>query len=153
MHRARSLVFVAALLLVTVSAGAATGRVVKVLPHFLDAKGRHMVSPSLYERDAYQAMLRLHPEKRSGIRYDVQWKTRGAAFAPVKLRVELRGIAEGNLPRQMTLEKEAKPGRFENWTALELSGDAYKKFGEITAWRVTLWEGEQLLGEQKSFLW
>jgi len=25
--------------------------------------------------------------------------------------------------------------------------------GEVTAWRVTLWEDTQLLGEQRSFLW
>ena len=62
------------LLAPTVPAGAGTGRVVKVLPHFLDLKGRHALSPSLYDRDAYQAQLRQHPEQRSGIRYDVLWR-------------------------------------------------------------------------------
>ena len=46
------------------TAGASTGRVFKVLPHFLDTNGVHTLSPSLYERDAYQAHLRQHPEKR-----------------------------------------------------------------------------------------
>src|SRR5207249_4815919 len=46
---------------------AAAGRVVKVLPQFLDLKGRNTLSPSLYERDAYQAVLRRHPEQRSGM--------------------------------------------------------------------------------------
>ena len=40
-----------------------------------------------------------------------------------------------------------------HWTGLALKGDEYEQFGEVTAWRVTLWEGTQLLGEQKSFLW
>lgn len=31
-------------------ASAATGKVIKVLPHFLDLKGRHTKSPSLSER-------------------------------------------------------------------------------------------------------
>jgi len=133
---------------------AATGRVLKVLPHFLDLKGRHAVSPSLYDRDAYQAFLREHAEKRSGIRFDVEWKTRGPVWDPLKLRVELRGIAEGNLPRQLILEEPVKPGGWLNhWTPVALEGDDYKKFGEVTAWRVTLWEADQLLGEQKSFLW
>ena len=44
-----------------------SGKVVKVLPHYLDLEGRHTLSPSLYERDAYQAVLRQHPERRSGI--------------------------------------------------------------------------------------
>ena len=132
---------------------AATGKVIKVLPHFLDAKGRHTKSPSLFDRDAYQAWLRRNPPERSGIRYDVQWKAREAT-GPLKLRVELRGIAEGNLPRQKTIEKEVKPsGGISRWDGVALKDDDYKSFGEITAWRVTLWDGEQLLGEQKSFLW
>jgi hypothetical protein len=140
-------------LLLAVSASAASGKVVKVLPHFLDAKGQHTTSPSLYDRDAYQAMLRKNPEKRSGIRYDVQWKAR-AVTGPVKLRVELRGIAQGNLPRSKTIEAIVDAGRgASRWNGLTLAGEDYKAFGEVTAWRVTLWDGETLLGEQTSFLW
>ena len=136
-----------------VSASAATGKVIKVLPHFLDAKGQHTTSPSLYDRDAYQALLRQQPEKRSGLRYDVQWKAR-AATGPVKLRVELRGLAQGNLPRQKTIETPVNAGRgASRWNGVVLAGEDYKAFGEVTAWRVTLWDGETLLGEQKSFLW
>jgi hypothetical protein len=141
------------LLAATVSAGAATGRVIKVLPHFLDLQGRHSLSPSLYDRDAYQARLRQHPDQRSAVRFDVQWKAKQAGGATLKLRAELRGIAHGNLPRQKVLEQEVKPGTFSKWTALTLGGEDYKDFGEVTAWRVTLWDGDHLLGEQKSFLW
>src|SRR6059036_401414 len=87
------------------SANASTGKVLKVLPHFLDTNGLHTLSPSLYERDAYQAYLRQHPEKRSGIRFDVQWKAKGPSFEPRTLRLELRGIAKGSLPRELTLEQ------------------------------------------------
>jgi hypothetical protein len=34
-----------------------------------------------------------------------------------------------------------------------VTGDEYKKLGELVAWRVTLWDGDKLLAEQKSFLW
>jgi len=126
----------------------------KVLPHFLDANGRHTLSPSLYERDAYQAMLRQYPTNRSGIRFDVQWKAKDPPFGKLKLRIELRGIAQGNLPRQLVLEKEVEPGGwFSHWTSLPLIGGAYRDFGEVTAWRATLWNDSELLGEQKSFLW
>src|SRR6266705_3403962 len=84
----------------TLSVEAGTGKVAKVLPHFLDLQGRHTLYPSLYERDAYQALLRQHPEKRSGIRFDVEWRTKGPIWEPLTLRVELRGIAEGNLPKE-----------------------------------------------------
>ncbi len=138
----------------TSNAGAATARIMKVLPHFLDLEGRHSVSPSLYDRDAYQAFLRDHPEKRSGIRFDIHWLTRGEQSPALKLRVELRGIAEGNSLKQLVLEEPVRPaGWFGHWTNLTLKGEGYKNFGEITAWRATLWDGSQLLAEQKSFLW
>ncbi|MEY2429970.1 MAG: hypothetical protein QOJ40_2855, partial [Verrucomicrobiota bacterium] len=135
-------------------AQAATGRVLKVLPHFLDLEGRNTRTPSLYDRDAYQFFLREHPEKRSAIRFDVQWKAKGPFGDKLKLRLEVRGIAQGNLPKQLVVECPVEPpGWFSRWNGLALSGDEYKQFGEVTAWRVTLWENDRLLGEQKSFLW
>lgn len=141
------------LLLTTVAAQAASGKVLKVLPHFLDHEGRHSVSPSLYDRDAYQAELRAHPEKRSGIRFDILWRGRGEPKQKAKLRVELRGAAKGNLPSEKSIETEVTMTGISHWAAIKLDGEDYKKFGEVTAWRVTLWDGDQLLGEQKSFLW
>ncbi len=136
------------------AADAASGRVIKVLPHYLDLKGRHALSPGLYERDAYQAHLRQHPEQRSGIRFDVQWTTSGPVWDPLQVQIELRGIAHGNLPKELVLDEPVEPGGWlSHWVGITLSGDAYKEFGEVTAWRVSLWEGGQLLGEQKSFLW
>ena len=154
MRRSFILVVAALLGIATFSADAATGRVAKVLPHFLDLKGRHSLSPSLYDRDAYQAQLRQHPEQRSALRFDVLWRARGAN-GKLKLRAELRGTAQGNLPRATTLETEVETGKssVSRWTSLTLAGEDYKSFGEVTAWRVTLWDGEQLVGEQKSFLW
>jgi hypothetical protein len=132
---------------------AVTGRVVKVLPLFLDLQGHDAISPSLYDRDAYQAYLRQHTNEISAIRFDVLWKASRAGNPQLKLRVELRGIGAGGWPRQGTLEKEVTPGYFRHWTSLALDGADYKNFGELVAWRATLWNGGQLLGEQKSFLW
>ncbi len=137
---------------------AASGRVLKVLPMYFDHTGRHMLSPSLYERDAYQFYLRQHPELRAGMKFSVQWKAKGRSEFPFILRLELRGIAKGDLPRQMILMKFVRPrGLFSDWTELLISADDYTAFGEVTAWRVSLWEigseSEILLGEQKSFLW
>jgi hypothetical protein len=132
---------------------AATGRVIKVLPHFLDLKGHHTLSPSLYERDAYQVYLRDHPDQRSGIRYDIQWRFKGPPKGALKLRLQLRGIAEGDLPKESTLEQEVTGKWLSQWSAITLSGESFKNFGKVTAWRVTLWDDDQLLGEQKSFLW
>lgn len=142
-------------IVLTLPGAAAEGRVIKVLPFFLDLQGRHARSPSLFDRDVYQAFLLQNPEKRSGVMYDVHWKAKGAATAPLRLRVELRGIAEGNLPSQMVIEETVSPhgGWLGCWTPLKLTGAKYKQFGEVTAWRATLWEGDRLLGEEQSFLW
>ena len=137
-----------------VSASAATGRIVKVLPQFLDDKGRSSLSPSLYERDAYQAVLRLHPEKRAGLRFNVQWKTKGPAWEHVTLRLQLRGTAVRQLPKELVLDQQvATTGHASHWTGITLTPAQYKELGAVTAWRATLWEGKQMLGEQKSFLW
>ena len=39
------------------------------------------------------------------------------------------------------------------WSALALDKETYQQLGGVAAWRVTLWDGEQMLAEQKSFLW
>jgi hypothetical protein len=137
------------------SAVAATGSLIKVLPEFLDLKGRNSLSPSLYERDVYQVTLREHPERRSGIRFYIQWKSKEPLWEPLLARVELRGIAEGKMPRQAVLERSVPNpgGPLSHWTDLTLTGDAYKKFGAVTAWRVTIWEGQTLIGQEQSFLW
>jgi hypothetical protein len=141
-------------LAVALSAPAATGKVIKVLPQFLDLKGRNSLTPSLYERDVYQAFLRDNTNQCSGMRFNVQWKAKGQPAAPLKIRVELRGVARGDFPKQLVLEKAVEPtGWFGRWTKLDLVGDGYKDFGQVTAWRVTLCEGTRPLGEQRSFLW
>lgn len=129
---------------------AATGKVIKVLPFFLDKEGRQSLSPSLYDRDAYQVQLRKNPDQRSGFRFDVEWKASDAAQPKIKL--ELRGM-KGKTPTRQTLEAPAKKGLLGNWTTLSMAGEDFKKFGELSAWRATLWDGDQMIGEQKSFLW
>jgi hypothetical protein len=71
----------------------------------------------------------------------------------LKLKVEIRGIAQGSLPSEKVLEQDVKAGAGSRWTAITLEGEDYKAIGEVTAWRVSLWESDQLIAEQKSFLW
>ncbi len=135
------------------TAADSAGRVIKVLPLFLDQQGREAKSPSLFDRDAYQAYLLAHTNEISAIRYDVQWKAEKNPAEKFKVRVELRSVGAANQPQLKTLEVEVTPGRFSQWTELKLGGADYQKFGNVVAWRVTLWRGDQQLGEQKSFLW
>ena len=151
MRRVLFLILVTAAML-TSSADAAS-RIIKVLPHYLDLKGRHALSPSLYERDAYQAFLREHPNDRSGLRVNVQWKSDEPKSKNLKLRIELRGTKDKSIHIK-TLEAPAqKNGWITNWTPIEVGGEEYKAFGELLAWRATLWDGDKQIAEQKSFLW
>ena len=67
-------------------------RIVKVLPHYLDVHGKHAVSPSLFERDAYQAMLKANPDKRGGMQFDVRWKSGVASRRERVLRLEAGNV-------------------------------------------------------------
>ncbi len=147
------LLFLALLAFVPAQVEAASGRIYKVLPQFLDLEGRQSLSPSLYERDAYQDFLRHHPEKRSTLRFDVQWKAQSRS-ARIKLRVEMRGSKANTLAKPIVVEQEVKPGWFgSKWASIPLTKEQYQELGDLVSWRATLWEGENLIGELKSFLW
>ena len=127
------------------------GAILKVMPLFLDAKGRSSLSPSLFERDAYQESLRKNPSQRSTLSFDVQW--RAATANPVTIRLELRS-SRNDFDRPVLLEAQGKPSRwFSTWTQFRIPEADFKKLGEVTAWRATLWSGDLQLGELHSFLW
>ena len=131
-----------------------TGSVSKVLPLYMNLKGQVAPSPSLFDRDAYQfELLTRRTNEITGIRFDVLWKARNARGLNLKLRLDLRGIGAGGFPTQTNLEQTVTPKFFHHWASLTLVGRGYKNFGALVAWHATLWNGNQLLGEQKSFLW
>lgn|GEM_PF-247073 len=132
---------------------AASGNIHKVLQHYLDQEGRQSLSPSLYERDAYQDLLGKNPRQRSTLRFDVHWKAKSVDASKLKLRLELR-MSKGASAQPYILEQAVRRSRwFSQWSALKLPETDYHRLGEVMAWRATLWEGDQLLAEQKSFLW
>lgn len=142
------------LLFAMTSAGlAGQGRVIKVLPLYLDSKGRESLSPSLYERDAYQAQLRAHPHDRAALRFVVQWKARSVDWSKTRVVVETRGVQGNTIINRSTEQALHKGGFFSKWANIDISGQDFSSMGELAAWRVTLWEGDHQLGEQKSFLW
>jgi len=125
----------------------------KVLPHYLDLHGRHSLSPSLYERDAYQAYLRKHPEEIATMRFDINWKAKGDRHEPLILRLELR-TSGSDLADGIVLERPVRPTHFFSaWSSLRLDPEQYTALGRLGAWRASLWRGNQMVAEQKSFLW
>lgn len=129
----------------------AEGKVIKVLPHWVDFQGRHTLSPSLYERDAYQELLRNHPEKRAGLQFEVLWKLSSRVSGPLRLRMELRGSNPG--PSEI-VEMEVKRGFFgRRWSRLVLDPQQFARVGTVTAWKATLLGNQQVVAETQSFLW
>ena len=146
-------VICALLLAASVASGGSTGsaKVIKVLPHFLDEKGRHALHPSLFDRDAYQLELRNAPEKRKALRFDVQWQASGYE-EDLTLRLDVRSM-HGRTPKNTTLQTPVKPRWRSRWTELRIAGDDYKTFGDLVAWKATILSGTNVVAEQKSFLW
>jgi hypothetical protein len=134
------------------TAVAAEARLVKVLPHLLDQQGRNAINPSLFDRDAYQEILRQNPEQVSAMRFDVQYKTRGIR-EPLTLRLEVRG-SNTPLGQRHIFETTVKPGGFfARWGRIQLDRATSEKVGSIVAWRATLLMQDQVVAEQQSFLW
>jgi hypothetical protein len=145
-----TITLVVLLLGLAASAHAESAKIIKVLPHLLDLQGRNALNPSLFDRDAYQAQLRSDPNRRSGLRFDVQWRARG--YEELTLRIEAKG-GTAREPKYVVLDQPVEKGFFSQWTALKIQGEEYKRFGEIISWRATLWSGTNQVAEQKSFLW
>lgn len=137
------------------TAAGEAARILKVLPHRVDEQGRHSLSPSLYERDAYQAHLKEHPSLVASMRFDIHWKADYAAAAPLTLQIELR-TSDRDLNDPFRLSRAVDPPRFfikRRWTTLQIPREEYRGLGQILAWRASLWRGGKLVAEQRSFLW
>jgi hypothetical protein len=140
------------LLLAGLPLHAAEGKILKVLPFYLDAKGRNALSPSLFDRDAYQALLKRKPELRKALRMDVQFKT-ASASTNLQLRIELRCNQEGQITNSTHTASVAKTGFTGRWQTVKVEGEAFEKMGSLVAWRATLWDADHQIAEQKSFIW
>lgn len=124
----------------------------KVLVHLLDTNGVHTLHPSLLERDAYQGVLRKDASLRGGMQFDILVSAL-PPDASLVLRVEARGMRLAK-PTHLRLEETlTNQARFRRWRKLSVRGSDYTDFGEMSAWRATLWHGTELVAEQKSFLW
>lgn len=129
-----------------------TARVIKVLHHLIDAKGRNALAPSLFERDAYQVHLRENPELVAGSRFDIQFKARRSE-GPVRLRLEIRGSKTG-LGNARAFETETLPDRWgSSWAHITLDKPTSDAVGTIVAWRAILVRDGVEIAEQQSFLW
>lgn len=128
----------------------ASPKIVKAFQHLIDAAGRHTLSPSLLDRDAYQAHLRSHPEKVKALCFDIQVKLKNKE--PHTLKLELRHGRGGNvesLIREISITKKGHS----QWNRITIDEDDFASLGEIIAWKITLFKDDITLSSQESFLW
>ena len=129
-----------------------SAQIMKVLPHYLDVDDRHTKGVTLTDRDLYQKELRDDPKKITGIRFDIKWSGTGLDPAITKLRVEIKSSKAG--ADTLVINYNAIADNLSaTWTPLTVSRADYKKLGKMESWRVSLWEGDSQVAEQKSFLW
>jgi hypothetical protein len=142
----------AILLLNTVLVFGGEARIIKVLPQLLDAQGRNALSPSLFDRDAYQMVLRLNPDQVSALRFEVQYKTRGID-GPLRLRIEVRG-SKTPMGKHHIFETDVKPGGWlSKWGRLQLDRATSDSIGSLVAWKASLLQNGEEIALQESFLW
>jgi hypothetical protein len=87
------------------------------------------------------------------MRLAVQWKAKKVDWTKLNLRAEMRCLQEDNLHIVTIEEPAVKNGHYSSWSEFRIEGADYKAFGQLVAWRVTLWEGDHQLGQLESFLW
>lgn len=134
------------------TAFAGEARIIKVLPQLLDKQGRSALSPSLFERDAYQFKLRQNPSEISALRFEIQYKAKGLE-GPLLLRLDIRG-SKSQMGKHYVFEAPAKKtGWFSSWGRVDLNPAAREEVGEVVAWRASLVQNGVVVATQESFLW
>jgi hypothetical protein len=105
-----------------------------------------------FERDyhLYGAITNKQREARTGTYYSVMWKVTDRS-QPVKVRLEYRQQATGLAVK--TKEMDVPAVEKSNVTRFAVIGDEFQTNGPVTAWRVSLVRGKQVIAESKSYLW
>ncbi len=153
MRRFLPLVVALAFMICGTASFAGSAKIIKVLQQRIDKEGRTSVSPSLYDRDAYQFLLRQKPELCGGTRFQIQWKAEAASQGSLFLRIELV-TAKSGVDKPLVFERPVKASSpWSRWSAITLASDEMAAVGEVIAWRVSLIDKETVLARQRSFLW
>lgn len=109
--------------------------------------------PSIpFERDyhLWGAITNKQREARIGNYYAVMWKATDRS-QPVKVRFEYRQPATGMQVKSK--EQDISTLDRNNVTRFQITGPDYVNNGPVSAWRVTVVRGKQVLSEEKSYLW
>lgn len=98
----------------------------------------------------YGAILADEVESRRGHYFVITWVNKGPA-ANFTTRFEYRQNKTRDVVRTLTMEHPNAKGASRSTFAV--LGDAYRAYGPVTSWRFSVWQGDKLVGEEKSFIW
>ena len=74
----------------------------------------------------------------------VRWKPRSVSL----VKFEYRQIARPNVIGEQTYVPHQ-----DTVNVFQVQGEEFRSGGSVSAWRVSLWDGDHLVAEKKSFLW
>jgi hypothetical protein len=77
----------------------------------------------------------------------------GPAFRPGPATVNLVKFEYRQLAKPATIFEQTYDPHGEAAHLFQIRGEEFRAGGTVSAWRVSLWNGDQLLAEKQSFLW
>lgn len=106
----------------------------------------------LFERQylLHGAVTAAEQRERTGHYYAVNWKVDDRT-QPVTLKFVFRQANTGL--ETATIEQTITDVRRSNWTKFQITGNDYYSRGRVTAWKLTLERGGEVLASQQSYLW
>jgi len=88
-------------------------------------------------------------ELRLGNYYHVRWR-KLSGEEPVKIVFEYRQAKSG---AKVFRKEKVSPAKSRGDRKMLVIGNEYLKGGRVTAWRVTIYDGDQLAAQKQSYLW
>ena len=137
------------------SASKGPGGEVSKVKHFHLIPGERLVTPDrslLFERQhlLHGAVSASDQRERAGHYYSFLWKVEDRS-QPVTVRMQYRQANTGL--EVQTLTQEVVDVRRSNWSKFQVTGPVYHQNGRVTAWKLTLERGGEVLASQQSYLW
>ena len=125
--------------------GCASPRVVEVMSQ-TRLQDVDLVDKPLFERDR-ASRIRFEPEALPADAQRQEFFVRWSGTAGL-VKFEYRQVDKPN-----TIEEQTYTPQGDRAKVFEVRGEEFRAGGLVSAWRVSLWDGDTLLAEKKSALW
>lgn len=98
----------------------------------------------------YGAVSQADLEEKRGHIFVFSWENQGPV-ADLEARFEYRQKGSHGEVRTLTVAHPKTEGGVRS--IFQVVGRAYREWGPVASWRFSIWNGDKLVGEQKSFVW